>query len=1185
MDFYVDPEKLSSLYPLDGRKLRFETLQVHGGTPFKDPSTNAKGVPIYQSAAFVFNSSAEKDGLMSMKGYNGRSNFYSRIGNPTVDAFEKRVALLENGFAAVATSSGQSAQFMALTCLAAAGDNIVGTSHANMNPSPFVTQKHAASTFLYGGTHTQFTSLLKRYGIIVKFANGNDPTSIEGLIDENTKAVYCESISNPRFHVSDIPAIAEVAHRHGVPLVVDNTLGACGFIVKPLDLGADIVVASATKWIGGHGTTLGGVIVDSGRFDWGKAGDKYPMFNTLIGHGDTRDRKKALVGYTYYQAMREKTYTAKVRFDIMRDLGACLTPQSAWTLIQGLETLSLRVERHQSNALAVARYLEAHPKVAWVAFPGLPSHKDHELAKRLLNGFGSVLSFGVKGGQSELLVDHLKLHAHATNLGSVHSLVVHPASTTHGELTREEREAAGVTQDMLRVSVGTEHIDDITSGASTTSCVTHGHVVLNVTRLSIQLFQQDTIMQTQRRSSSFGTPQQEQLLKSAETLKSTLENANLQLLRNVTEFQSWKLDPESDDTQELDNVRDPAIGAANVAEQVAFLRKLKFQYLEQNAKDRYVKSIVSDIDDAPIVTAEDNKELIGSNTRKKEKLKVAKSSLEEMQSDIRALAPLVETDYKKVTAAAAEASSLGQHIIDARLALTRLRKTHPHPRLTVQLADQKLVEQVEEMQSLNDELDAVNAQVQAVKEQLKRGVMDLEGLRTERAEVEKAVKMARADEDDARLVPLYSWYTASTHLHRSLVGLQESYTASDNELRFTYGIDPLMKGKSPHRITITLIFAPDTRRLAAVQTDGLEELGVDVGDIIEAHLQSAPPSCFLSLPPPLQFTPAPHFTIPKTRNHPQPQGVTAMLDSSPVAMPPVSRPLKRSASVASLPTPPRTYHKRKHAARSLRASDYETDCDDSSASEAETTERRRSKKQRTKSSQGEDAEEQAFWMSKSDGDLPPTMAPTPAVNTKLPSGLVYRRRLAASASTSSVGSAPMSPPPSNRKPAVVAAPVTPERRSKRLRPMRDSPNNPFLVSPATVVEDSASPTPSLSPHTPRQQERPTVTYVFRGVRGTFPNPLYDHERNRARSPSARSRLPIEHPEYSPDPHCPPKVLFPQAPRKSRRGEGENEMRVQKQQRLVSVSRSDSGQEDEEEDRPKNPDFMAQLIQAKSNKKQ
>ncbi|KAG6914493.1 hypothetical protein DXG01_016954, partial [Tephrocybe rancida] len=365
-----------------------------------------------------------------------------RIGNPTVEAFEKRVAVLEGGAFAVGVGSGQAAQFIALTTLARSGENIV------------------ASSLLYGGTYNQFSILFERYGVSVKFANGNDLASIEALIDDKTRAIFCESISNPRYNICDMPLIAEVAHRHGLPLVVDNTFGACGFIARPLDMGADIVVASATKWIGGHGTTIGGVIVDSGRFDWSKSA-RFPAFNTVI-KGTSRAGLDGLVGRTYYEVLREKTFTTKLRFEILRDLGACLSPQAAWLLIQGLETLSLRIERHLFNTLALAKYLEAHPKVSWVSYPGLPSHEDHEIAKRLLNGkFGCVLSLGVKGGKGRDLVDKLKLHSHLANLGDVHSLIIHPASTTHGQLTEEERQAAGVTQDMLRVSVGIEHIDDI----------------------------------------------------------------------------------------------------------------------------------------------------------------------------------------------------------------------------------------------------------------------------------------------------------------------------------------------------------------------------------------------------------------------------------------------------------------------------------------------------------------------------------------------------------------------------------------------------------------------------------------------------------------------------------------------------------------------------------------------------
>ncbi|KAG6836014.1 hypothetical protein H0H93_012225 [Arthromyces matolae] len=282
---------------------------------------------------------------------------------------------------------------------------------------------------------------------------------MEALIDENTKALYCESIGNPRYNVPDIPALANLAHRHGIPLVVDNTFGACGTIARPLDLGADIVVESATKWIGGHGTVIGGVIVDSGRFDWG-ASTKFPGFTTPI-EGDGGWVGTNLVGHTFWDVFKEKSFTTKLRYDLLRDLGACLAPQSAWLLIQGLETLSIRVERHLSNALALAKYLEAHPKVAWVSYLGLPSHEYHETAKRLLRGFGCVLSFGVKGGRGDIIVDNLKLHSSLANIGSVHSLVIHPASTTHSMLKEEERIAAGVTQDLIRISVGTEHIDDI----------------------------------------------------------------------------------------------------------------------------------------------------------------------------------------------------------------------------------------------------------------------------------------------------------------------------------------------------------------------------------------------------------------------------------------------------------------------------------------------------------------------------------------------------------------------------------------------------------------------------------------------------------------------------------------------------------------------------------------------------
>ncbi|RDB30645.1 hypothetical protein Hypma_005762 [Hypsizygus marmoreus] len=338
------------------------------------------------------------------------------------------------------------------------------------------------------------------------------------------------------------------------------------------------------------------------------------------------------------------------------------------------------------------------------------------------------------------------------------------------------------------------------------------------------------------RPSSFGTTlEQEKTLAAAQNLSSEIEKSNLKLLQNASAFKSWKLDTdEASDSDEIE-AKDPAIVAADVAAQISFLRKLKFQYLEQNAKDKYVKSIVSDIDDAPIVTAEDNKELLESNAAKKEKLKVAKSSLAETQGDIRTLAPLVERDYQRVKEASNQAAILSQQIIDARLALTRLRKTHPHPRLTIPLADQKLVDQVTEMQDLSDELQSINQQSHTTKEKVKRGTLEVENLRVERAEAEKAVKQSQVDEDDARLVPLYDWYTASMTLHRSLQDLHDSYSASENELRLTYNVE-ISHGRR-HRITITLIFAPDTRNLGTVQTAGLDELGVDVGDLIDAHVQ------------------------------------------------------------------------------------------------------------------------------------------------------------------------------------------------------------------------------------------------------------------------------------------------------------------------------------------------------------
>ena len=326
---------------------------------------------------------------------------------------------------------------MTIAALAHVGDNIVSTS------------------FLYGGTYNQFKVMLPRLGITTKFVQGDDAEAIRAAIDDRTKAVYIESIGNPKYNIPDFAAIARVCEDAGVPLVVDNTFGAGGFLVRPLELGAHIVVNSATKWIGGHGTTIAGVIVDSGKFDWGRHAARFPQFN---------DPAEGYHGLRFYDTFGPITFAIRVRVEILRDLGACLNPFGAFQLIQGLETLSLRVERHVSNALALARWLDRHPKVAWVSYPGLPNHPSHALAKKYLKrGFGGVLSFGVRGGESAgvTVVDNLKLASNLANVGDAKTLVIHPASTTHEQLSEAEQLASGVTRDLIRVSVGIEHIDDI----------------------------------------------------------------------------------------------------------------------------------------------------------------------------------------------------------------------------------------------------------------------------------------------------------------------------------------------------------------------------------------------------------------------------------------------------------------------------------------------------------------------------------------------------------------------------------------------------------------------------------------------------------------------------------------------------------------------------------------------------
>ncbi len=416
---------------------RFETLQVHAGQE-PAPGTRARAVPIYQSTSFTFEDSAHGARLFALQELG---NIYTRIMNPTTDVFEKRVAALEGGAAAVATASGQAAQFLALSTLAQAGDNVVSTSS------------------LYGGTYNQFKVTLPRLGIGVKLVEGDEPAAFEPAIDARTKALYVESLGNPRFNVPDLRALADLAHRHELPLVVDNTFGAAGYLCRPIEHGADVVVASATKWIGGHGTSIGGIVVDAGRFDWGSG--RFPLFT---------DPAPGYHGLDFWETFGPRSpfgniaFAVRARVEGLRDLGPSLSPFNAFLLLQGLETLSLRVQRHVDNALALARWLERHPRVAWVNYPGLASHPSHALAKRYLrHGFGGVLSFGIRGGREagRQFIDGVRLASHLANVGDAKTLVIHPATTTHQQLSPAEQLAAGVTPDLVRVSVGIEHLEDI----------------------------------------------------------------------------------------------------------------------------------------------------------------------------------------------------------------------------------------------------------------------------------------------------------------------------------------------------------------------------------------------------------------------------------------------------------------------------------------------------------------------------------------------------------------------------------------------------------------------------------------------------------------------------------------------------------------------------------------------------
>lgn len=416
---------------------KFETLQIHAGQEI-DPATGSRAVPLYQTTSYGFKNSEHGANLFALKEFG---NIYTRIMNPTTDVFEKRIAALEGGIAALAVASGQAAQFIALNNILQAGDNFISSNH------------------LYGGSYNQFKVAFKRLGITVKFADADNISDFEAKIDENTKAIYVETIGNPSFSIIDFDQIAAIAKKHDLPLIVDNTFGAAGYLFKPLEHGANVVVESATKWIGGHGTSIGGVIVDGGNYNWGNG--KFTQFT---------EPSEGYHGLVFNDVFGQNGPFGNIQFIIrarvegLRDFGPSQSPFNSFLLLQGLETLSLRVQRHVENALALAKWLESHPAVTKVNYPGLESSPYHANAKKYLsNGFGAVLSFEVKGVKENAtkVVDNLKLVSHLANVGDAKTLIIQPAATTHQQLSDAEQLAAGVTPNLLRVSVGIEHIDDI----------------------------------------------------------------------------------------------------------------------------------------------------------------------------------------------------------------------------------------------------------------------------------------------------------------------------------------------------------------------------------------------------------------------------------------------------------------------------------------------------------------------------------------------------------------------------------------------------------------------------------------------------------------------------------------------------------------------------------------------------
>jgi len=422
---------------MSDKQLHFETLQIHAGQVV-DSTTLSRAVPIYQTSSYVFKNAEHGANLFALKEFG---NIYTRIMNPTTDVFEKRIAALEGGVTGLATSSGQAAQFIALNNILESGDNFVSTK------------------FLYGGTYNQFKVAFKRLGIEARFAESDNVEEYEKLIDANTKAIYLETIGNPKFNVPDFEAITALAKKHDLPVIVDNTFGAAGYLFRPLEHGANIVVQSATKWIGGHGTSIGGIIVDGGNFNWGNG--KYKAFT---------EPSEGYHGLVFWDVFGTKGPFGNIAFNIrarvegLRDFGPALSPSNAFLLIQGLETLSYRVQRHVDNALAIATWLEGHPQVETVNYPGLASSPYNTLAKKYLrNGFGGVLSFELKAGKeaASKFIDSLELISHLANVGDAKTLIIQPSATTHQQLSDAEQLEAGVTPGLLRLSVGIEHVDDI----------------------------------------------------------------------------------------------------------------------------------------------------------------------------------------------------------------------------------------------------------------------------------------------------------------------------------------------------------------------------------------------------------------------------------------------------------------------------------------------------------------------------------------------------------------------------------------------------------------------------------------------------------------------------------------------------------------------------------------------------